>query len=115
METILFLAHTEADGSLPKVALESLTAAQALAAALPGSAFIAALVGADVQAAANSIAGCGASRLLGVSGPEFAQSRYVTDAAAAEALARNAGATLVIAPATSRWNRTLAGSVWKAS
>jgi electron transfer flavoprotein alpha subunit len=44
-----------------------------------------------------------------VSGPEFALSRYVTDAAAGEALARAAGATLILAPAGSRWNRTLPG------
>ena len=35
--------------------------------------------------------------------------RYATDAAAAEALARAAGATIVIAPSTSRWARALPG------
>ena len=35
--------------------------------------------------------------------------RYATDAAAAEALARAAGATLVVAPGTSRWMRVLPG------
>ena len=109
METILFLAHTEADGTLGKSALETLGAARALATGLAGSQFIAGRVGTDVQPAANQIAGCGAVRFLGVAGAEFAQSRYPTDAAAAEAVARAAGATLIVAPAGSRWNRTLAG------
>ena len=48
-------------------------------------------------------------KFLGVSGAEFSQPRYATDAAAAEAICKSAQATLVIAPATSRWNRVLAG------
>jgi len=109
METLLFLAHTEADGLLPKIALETLAAAKSLAAALPGTVFHVGLVGADAQPAANQIAGAGAARILGATGADFACSRYSTDAAAAEALCRASGATLVVAPATSRWNRTLAG------
>lgn len=109
METILFLSFTEADGSLSKVALETLAAAQSLAEAIPGSKLVAGLVGAEVQSAANTIAGCGAARLLGVSGAEFAQSRYATDAAAAEAIAKTAGATIILAPAGSRANRSLPG------
>ena len=37
------------------------------------------------------------------------QSRYATDAAAAEAICKAAQATMVVAPATSRWNRVLPG------
>ena len=110
MDTVLFLAHTEADGSLCRAALESLGAARALAAALPGSGFVAGLVGADVRAAADAIAGCGAARFLGVSGAPFAWSRYCTDVEASTALGRASGATIVVAPATSRWNRALAGA-----
>ncbi len=109
METILFLAFTEADGSLGKLALETLSAAQSLATTLPGSKLVAGLVGATVQPAANAIAASGATRILGVAGAEFAQSRYSTDAAAAEAIAKAAGATVILAPAGSRANRTLAG------
>ena len=43
METILFLAPTEADGSLAKPALEALGAAKALATSLPGSKLVALL------------------------------------------------------------------------
>ncbi len=109
METILFLAHTEADGALASSALEALGAARALADGLGGAPLIAGLVGADVRAAAGAVAGCGAARFLGVSGPDFSQSRYASDATAAEALCKAAAATLVIAPGTSRWCRALPG------
>ena len=109
MENLLFLAHTEADGSLPKIALEALAATKALVAALPGASFHVGLVGAEIQRAADALAACGAARFLGATAPEFGSSRYSTDAAAAEALCRASGATMVIAPATSRWNRVLAG------
>jgi len=70
-------------------------------------------VGARVQPAANQIAACGAERILGVTGEAFAQSRYSTDAAAAEALCRAAGATLVVAAGTSRWARVLPGVAYR--
>jgi electron transfer flavoprotein alpha subunit len=66
-------------------------------------------VGAELQAAAEAIGGCGAARFLGVSGPEFGQSRYATDAAAAEAICRAAGAAVILAAGTSRWSRVLPG------
>ncbi len=109
METILFLAHTEADGSLAKPALEALGAAKALADSLGGSQLIVGLIGADVQAATNLIAGCEATRFLGVSGPDFAQARYASDAAAAEALCQAAAASIVVAAGSSRWCRVLPG------
>jgi electron transfer flavoprotein alpha subunit len=109
METILVLAHTEADGSLAKSAREALHTAATLHKALAASKFIIGLVGENVQAAANSIAACPATRYLGVTGADFAQSRYATDAAAAEAICRSGQATLVIAPATARWARVLSG------
>ena len=108
MENLLLLVHTEADGSLAKPALESLHAAKALAGAL-GSSLNVGLVGESAQAAANQIATCGAAKFFAVEGADFAQPRYATDAAAAQALAQAAQATLVIAPATARWSRVLAG------
>jgi len=104
VESILVLAHTEADGTLAKAALEALAAALAL-----GGELTVGLVGAAVQPAADQIAGCGAMRFLAVEGEAFAQPRYATDAAAAEALCRAAGAAIVIAPETSRWARALPG------
>ena len=104
METILFLAHTEPDGALSKATLEALEAARAL-----GGTLIVGIVGAAVDAAANSIAGCGATRILGVFGEAFGQSRYSTDAAAVEAIARAAGTAIIVAAHTSRWARALPG------
>ncbi|OHE81468.1 MAG: electron transfer flavoprotein subunit alpha [Verrucomicrobia bacterium RIFCSPLOWO2_12_FULL_64_8] len=109
METILFLVHTEAGAQLGKPALEALTAARSLATGLAGSTLVVGLVGPEVQASANGIAGCGATRFFGAAGPDFAQSRYSTDALAVEAIARAAAATIIVAPATSRWNRALPG------
>jgi electron transfer flavoprotein alpha subunit len=111
MEKILFLAHTEADGSLPNVAREALSAAVDLTSKLSGSSLTVGLVGGVVQPAADALAACGASRFLAVAGEEFAQSRYASDAAACEALVRQSGATLVIAPTTSRFSRSLPGVV----
>ena len=108
MEPILLLAHTEPDGTLAKPALESLAAALAL-----GGEITVGLVGASVQPAAGQIAACGAVRFLAVAGEAFAQPRYATDAAAAEALCRAAGAALVIAAGTSRWARALPGVAFR--
>ncbi|HTL59633.1 MAG TPA: hypothetical protein VL361_28440 [Candidatus Limnocylindrales bacterium] len=109
METILVLAHTEADGSLAGSAREALRAARTLNKSIPGSTLVMGLVGDKVQAAADSIASCPVTKYFGVTSPEFSQPRYATDAAAAAAICKAAGASLVVAPATSRWNRVLAG------
>jgi len=104
VEKILFLAHTQADGTLANSALEALGAALAL-----GGELTVGLVGAAVQAAAGQIGGCGAARWLAVEGEPFGHPRYATDASAAEAIARAAGADLVLAAHTSRWARALPG------
>ncbi|MCX6896160.1 MAG: electron transfer flavoprotein subunit alpha [Verrucomicrobia bacterium] len=109
METILLLAHTEIDGSLAKSAREALHAAATLHKSLAGSKLVIGLIGENVQAAANSIAACPATKHLGVTGADFSQSRYATDAAAAEAIFKAAQATVIVAPATSRWARVLPG------
>jgi electron transfer flavoprotein alpha subunit len=109
MEAILVLAHTEAGGALAKSAREALHAARTLNQSHAGSSLAVGLVGETVQAAADSIAACPATNYFGVAGKDFAQSRYASDAAAAEAICRAAQATLVVAPATSRWARVLPG------
>ena len=108
MENKLLLVHTEPDGTLAGPALEALGAALAL----PGDLTVG-LVGAQTAPAANQIAACGAVRFLAVTGDTFAQARYATDAAAAEALCRASGAALVLAPATSRWSRALPGVAFR--
>jgi len=102
--TVLFLGHTEADGSLSRITLEALAAAKTVSGDL-----VIGLVGLETQNAVESIAGCGASRFLAATGEAFGVSRYATDAAAAEAICRAAGAAIVIAPHTSRWARSLPG------
>ena len=52
MESILFLAHTESNGTLPAAALEALGCATSLATSLGGVELTVGLVGADTQ-------GCG--------------------------------------------------------
>src|ERR1035437_7068483 len=109
METILLLADTDPDGSLAKSAREALHAARILNKALAGSSLVMGLVGESVQAATDSIAACPATKYFGVTGKDFGQSRYASDAAAAEAICKAAQATITVAPATSRWARVLPG------
>jgi len=106
-DTILFLAHVE-DGTLARPALEALGAAVDLRAGI-GAALVVGLVGPGAAQAASLVGGCGAVRWLAVEDPAFAVARYATDAAAAEALARAAGATFLVAAGTSRWMRVLPG------
>src|SRR5574338_717206 len=108
MEKTLVLLHLDETGtSLPKTAFEAIGAALEL-----GSPITIGIIGDNVQPAADSLASAGA-RILAVSGPEFSQPRYSTDAAAAEALCRAAEATIVIAPSTSRFSRMLPGVAYR--
>jgi electron transfer flavoprotein alpha subunit len=109
MEKILFLAHTQADGSLPNVAREALNAAVSLLHQIEGATLAVGIIGREAGAAAEAVAACGAQRFLAVTGEEFAVSRYASDAAAVAALARQADATLIVAPTTSRFSRALPG------
>ncbi|MBX3727906.1 MAG: electron transfer flavoprotein subunit alpha [Candidatus Sumerlaeia bacterium] len=109
MEKILVVGFVEGDGSAGRGLLEAVGAARELSAALGGAAFEIGLVGEQVAPAANALAGAGAVRILGASGSDFAQPRYATDAAAAEALARASAATLIVGTGTSRWARVAAG------
>lgn len=106
MESILFLAHTESDGSLHKTSLEALSYAVELKQTLNAALHIA-LYGAEVKAAADAIATCGAIRFLAVDGEGFADARFATDAVACEALVRGSGATIVISAGTSRNTRVM--------
>jgi electron transfer flavoprotein alpha subunit len=109
METILLLAHTESDGSLAKSAREALHVAATLHKSLAGSKLVAGFIGENVPVAANSIAASPVTKYFGVTGADFSTSRYASDAAAAEAIAKAAQATVVVVPATSRWARVLPG------
>ena len=109
METILFLAHTEDDGSLGRATLEALTGAIELHGQMSDVEFVVGIIGAQAATAANIVSGCGAKVFYAVSGPDFVSSRYASDAAALAAIGRTSGATIIVAPATSRFNRVIPG------
>ncbi len=110
MEKILLLLGVDAEGKLSKAGLEAVEQARRLACSLPGASWAVGLVGRDAQDAARQVANCGAGKFLAVTGDAFASPRYASDAAAAEALARRSEATLILAPADSRWMRALPGA-----
>ncbi len=109
MEKILILAHSDPGGTVSKHALETVQAAKELADSLADASLAVGTIGEDAAAAANAIASIGAASRFVVEGADFTQPRYVTDAAAAEAVCKAAEATIVLVPATSRWNRVAAG------
>jgi electron transfer flavoprotein alpha subunit len=108
MEKLLVLTHADETGSaLTKASLEAVTAGIELAARLSAPLTIGIVAG-DATTLTKGLPSTGL-RLLAVSGEAFAQARYATDAAAAEALCRAAEATIVLAPGTSRFTRVAAG------
>jgi electron transfer flavoprotein alpha subunit len=108
MEKILFIADIADNGTLTKAQFEVLGGAAKLAKDIPGSTLTIGLVGKTVQAAADSVANCGAT-IYAVTGEEFGVSRYNSDAAAFQALAQQAGATVILAASTQRCSRALPG------
>jgi len=107
-QSILFLAHVDELGrGLPRVAFEVLGAVLDTAQHI-GDSLTIGILGENIQYAADSVARVGV-RIVGVSGEEFAQPRYASDTAAAEAICRAVAPQIVIAPATSRFLRVLAG------
>ena len=108
MDKILFIAPAESGQPLSRHAREALSAAKSLADAL-GADLAVGLFGDDVRAAADSVAGCGAATILGIQDAALAAPRYATDVAAAETLAKTAGATVIMAPADTRVSRFAAG------
>lgn len=105
MESILVLTHADEPGNaLPKSSLEAITAGRQLAARLGASMTVGILA-----SRAELVSGGLPCAVLAVRGEAFAQPRYATDAAACEALCRAANATLVLAPASSRFARVMAG------
>jgi len=107
-ESILVLTHVDESGNaLTKGSLEAVAAGLEISARLEAPLTIG-IVAADGTKAAGVLAATGA-RLLKVDGEAFAQARYASDAAACEAICRTAAATIVLAPASSRFARVAAG------
>lgn len=105
MESILILTHADETGAvLTRASLEAITAGQQLAARLSAPMTIG-IVAAEPDPLAKGLA----YPVLAVSGAALAQPRYATDAAACEALCRAAKPSLVLAPASSRFARVMAG------
>jgi len=100
---VLALLHTE-NNTLPRAALETLSAAKSL-----GGDLTVAILGGAAATAANALAGCGAKKFLIVEGAAFEKPRYSTDTAAATALIKAASPELILAPNTSRFARALPG------
>src|SRR5471030_1720634 len=112
MEKLLVLTHADESGAaLTKASLESVAAGVDFARS-SGAELVIGIVGTDAAAAAKSVDGA-ASRILTVSGEAFSQPRYASDAAACEALCRAAEATLVFAPASSRFARVIPGVAYR--
>ncbi len=111
MDSIVVLTHTAShvdnSSAITTDALEAVTAGRRLAEQL-GASLTIGIVGDDTAAAASTLASIGV-RLLSVAGDAFARPRYASDAAACEALCRAAGATVVLAPQSSRFARVMAG------
>ncbi len=113
MEQVLVIVHPETDGRLGKASFEAVGAAMRLSADMGQPALAVGVVGGDAHSTLGDVAACGATRFLAVGGEAFASARYATDAAAAEALCRAAGATVVVAPMTPRWARALPGVAYR--
>jgi electron transfer flavoprotein alpha subunit len=112
MEKLLVLTHVDESGeALTKASLEAVAAAMEIAGTLDASVTIG-MVGVRTEAAVRQVTGT-AARVLAVAGEEFAQARYASDAAACEALVRAAEATLVFAPASSRFDRVIPGVAYR--
>jgi len=108
MEAILVLTHVDDSGAeLTKASLEAVTAGVELSRQM-SSRLVIGVLGLQAGAAASALASTGA-RLIAVSGEAFAQARYATDAAGCEALCRAANASIVLAPASTRFARVAAG------
>lgn len=106
MESILVLTHVDESGlALTKTSLEAVSAGSTLAERLSAALTIG-IVAAD---AAKLTSALPEAKVLAVSGEAFAQSRYVSDAAACEALSRAAKGTIVLVPAGARLARVAAG------
>jgi len=109
MDTILYLTDVQPDGSLSRVSLEAFQGALALAGKISGAKLFAGLIGEKVQDAANLLASAKVEKFIAVTGEDFSKSRYSSDAFAAELLAKEVKATIIIAPSNSRFQRAIPG------
>ena len=107
-ENVLYIAHVESDGLVGKPALEALTCAIDLAKSA-GTPLVVGVFGENTSKALEQIGSCGASQFLTVSGGDFKDAKYASDAFAVEAICRKAQPSLVISAGTSRISRVMPG------
>lgn len=108
MERVLFLSHTEQDGSLSKISLEALSAAKKITSLL-NTEFVIGLWGEKIDGAAAQVANSIPHKIIAVNGEEYKNSRYYTDTLACETICKSAEAHYIISAASSRVARVIAG------
>ena len=107
-ETILVIVTVGENGSATKHDLECVGLGKSLGEATGGG-FSIGVIGGDTSAVVRELNGLGADKVYSVSGEAYSVSRYKTDAFAAQSIATEAGATIVLGAAGIRWNRIAAG------
>ena len=107
IKRILFLVHADESGNtLPKLTYEALGAAVALA-QQTNAVLVIGLLAEHALPAAQAFANVPATKIIAVSGTDFASPRSASDAHAAEVVCHAANPELILAPATSRFLRAL--------
>ena len=109
METILLLAHTEADGSLAKSAREALQRPRRLHKSLAGSNLIVGLVGERRSGGGEFHRRLSGREIFRRHRRGFRPVALRHGCGCGGSVCKAAQATLVVAPATSRWARVLPG------
>jgi len=112
MNKLLYIAHTEADGTISDNSLEALAAAVKIKQDLKLSLSVG-VIGSGAVEAANSISNCGADDFYTVSGAAFTVSRYATDAAAVEAMVKKTEPDIVLGFGTVRFMRSVPGAAFR--
>jgi len=110
MEQLLVILHQGQEDGLSKANLECLTAAKTLSELLGTDSFQIGLIGHQLDSVLTLLGNSGASKILKVDAPELQSPRYGSDVAAIAALTKSSGANLVLAPATTRVERCIAGA-----
>lgn len=107
-ETILVIVTVAEDGSVSRQDLECVAAGKSLE-GKTGASLSIGVIGGDTAAAVAELKGLGAGKVYSVSGEAYAVSRYKTDAFAAQSIAAECGASIILGAANIRWNRVAAG------
>ena len=97
-ETILVIVTVGESGSASKQDMECVGLGKSLSEATGGG-FLIGVIGGDTDAVIAELKDIGANKVYSVSGEAYSASRYKTDAFAAQSIASEAGATIVLGAA----------------